>query len=88
MVKPLALPFISDYHQSMETQEQRVMILHGFSREELYMAIRAVKTVLPEADVAFAKSTEHSLKRTLGDLVEEIGEDHAYMKANPPEQTT
>ncbi|TAH56188.1 MAG: DUF3783 domain-containing protein [Sphaerochaeta sp.] len=70
----------------METQEQRVMILHGFSREELYMAIRAVKTVLPDADVAFAKSTGHSLKRTLGELVDEIAEDHAYMKANPPDQ--
>ncbi|MFA5570151.1 MAG: hypothetical protein ACOX0W_05970 [Sphaerochaetaceae bacterium] len=49
----------------MGTQELRVIILHSFIHEELYMAIRAVKPVLPKTDVAFAKRVEHSLKRTL-----------------------
>jgi len=65
--------------------EGKVAILHGFTREEIFAVMRAVKRELgPDKDVAFAMTTAHSLQLKLQDVVEDITQEHAYLKANPP----
>jgi len=63
----------------------KVAILHGFTREEIFAIMRAVKRELgAETDVAFAMTTTHSLQLKLQDVVDDIAQEHAYLKANPP----
>jgi hypothetical protein len=57
--------------------EQKVVVLHGFSPEETVAAMRALKAALPSAaDAAFATSTETNLGWKLADLVEHVSEEH------------
>ena len=64
---------------------QRVIIMHGFEYAEIDLIMRAVKKqVESPRDVIFAKSTENSLKMKLADLIEDLAEDHEYLKNNPP----
>ena len=58
-------------------EEQKIMVLHGFSPEEALAAMRAIKSALPSArDCAFATTTETNLGWKLGDLIEHVGEEH------------
>ena len=61
-------------------------------------AKRVLRTVaaakqLPEAqsvstaDLIFAMSTENSLQMKLADLIEDMSEDHEYLKNNPPDRS-
>lgn len=74
----------------METTEQiqdsgNVVILHGFTKEQIFAVMHAIKRELgSSADVAFAMTTPHSLQMKLGDVVKDISQDHAYLKKNPP----
>jgi len=65
------------------------------SEEANEFAKRVLKVVaaakqLPEAqsvatgDLIFAMSTENSLQMKLADLIEDMSEDHEYLKKNPP----
>lgn len=64
-----------DTVQGME--EQKIVILHGFTPEEALAAMRALKAALPPAhDAAFATTTETNLGWKLGDLVEHVAEEH------------
>lgn len=63
-----------------------VVILDGFDNAQIGRVIRALKGEFSgEVDIAFAKSTPNSLSMSLGDLVEDIRGDHAYLKRNPPQ---
>jgi hypothetical protein len=59
-----------------------------FSRRLLRVVAAAKQQ--PEAqqvstgDLIFAKSTENSLEMKLADLIEDMSEDHAYLRNNPP----
>jgi hypothetical protein len=108
--------------------QNRVLILNGFSDQEIIAIMNMVKAVyapeemerytafvqaaekLPEAtefakrllkvagaakqtpesksvstgDLIFAKTTENSLQVRLADLIEDMSEDHEYLKKNPP----
>jgi hypothetical protein len=65
--------------------EQKVVIAHGFEKDEIIRLMRAVKKEFTkEVDIAFAMTTENSLKRNLGEVVLDISGDHAYLKENPP----
>lgn len=65
--------------------DQRVIIMHGFEYREIDLIMRAVKKVVEDPrDVIFAKSTENSLKMKLAALIEDLTEDHNYLKENPP----
>ncbi len=65
--------------------EQKVVIAHGFSHEEVYRLLKAVKREFEDGgDIAFAMTTEHSLTMKLGEVVKDVGEEHVYMKNNPP----
>jgi hypothetical protein len=58
-------------------EEQKVIVLHGFTPEEAVAAMRALKAALPSAaDAAFATSTETNLNWKLKDLVEHVAEEH------------
>jgi hypothetical protein len=72
--------------QREETQG-KVVILHGFSNEQIFAILKAVKREMgSEADVAFATTTPHSLNMKLQEVISDVSEEHAYMKANPPGQ--
>lgn len=59
--------------------------MHGFDYAEIDLIMRAVKKEVENPrDVIFAKSTENSLKMKLAALIEDLTEDHEYLKKNPP----
>mgnify|MGYP006286387121 CR=1 FL=1 len=73
----------------MESQQNpldnKVIILNGFSYEEIDKIMRSVKPQFDNPrDLIFAKTTPTSLKMTVEDLIEDISEDHEYLKKNPP----
>ena len=58
-------------------EEQKVIVLHGFTPEEALVAMRALKATIPSAaDAAFATSTETNLGWKLRDLIEHVAEEH------------
>lgn len=73
----------------MGTEEQqndeRVVMIHGFSREETVMIMRAIKSAVQDpAGVAFTTTTPTNLEWKVKELIGEVREEHAYMRANPP----
>jgi hypothetical protein len=57
--------------------EQKIVILHGFSPEEALVAMRAIKGALPSAaDAAFATSTETNMSWKLKDLFDHVSKEH------------
>lgn len=65
--------------------EEKVVIIHGFSKEQLYTVIRAIKGAVEKPqEIAFAKTTPHSLTMQLGAVVKDVAEEHAYMRNRPP----
>ena len=59
---------------------QKVILLHGFSREEVLAAMRAIKTALPAArDAAFATTTETNLTWKVTELLEQVAKEHEAM---------
>ena len=65
---------------------QAVIVLHAFDNREISLIMRAVKGALGGRDIIFAKSTPTSLKMRLGDVVDDVSEDHEYIKKNPPQR--
>ena len=65
---------------------QRVIIMHGLSYAEIDLVMRAVKKDLENPrDIIFAKTTDNSLTMKVSDLIDDLSEDHEYLKNNPPE---
>lgn len=61
-------------------EEQKTIVLHGFTNDEAVAIMRAVKAALPSAgDAAFAMSTPTNLGWKLADLIEHVGEEHRQM---------
>lgn len=76
-------------HILSHMEQQRVIIMHGLSYAEIDLVMRAARKQLENPrDVIFAKTTENSLKMTVADLIEDLSEDHAYLRDNPPEELT
>jgi len=56
-----------------------VILMHGLSQEEVVAVMRAAKAALGDpGKVAFAMTTETSLEWKLRDVVEHVGEEHAF----------
>ena len=71
---------------SHETQDERVVLIHGFSREETIAIMRAAKSVSADPQgIAFTTSTPSNLDWQLRDLIIEVREEHEYMRQNPPQ---
>ena len=65
--------------------ENRVVILNGFTNEELDLVMRAVRSAVSSPrDLIFAKTTPTSLQMKLSDLIVDISQDHEYLRNNPP----
>ncbi|HOJ98948.1 MAG TPA: DUF3783 domain-containing protein [Termitinemataceae bacterium] len=69
--------------------ETPVVFLHGFSREQLGAIMRAVKAVAAETgmdpkEIAFATSTPTNMEWKVRDLIDEVRQEHEYLKNNPP----
>ena len=65
--------------------DNKVIIMNGFSYEEIDKIMRAVKPLFESPrDLIFAKTTETSVTMTLQDLIVDISQDHEYLKQNPP----
>ncbi len=61
--------------------EERVVIFHGFTREELDRVLRALKSALGrDVDLIPAVTTPTSLEWKVKDLIEELRKEHAYFK--------
>ncbi|TVQ37811.1 MAG: DUF3783 domain-containing protein [Spirochaetaceae bacterium] len=66
--------------------DNKVIIMNGFSYEEINSIMRAVKKLFDvPRDLIFAKTTETSLTMTLQDLIVDMSQDHEYLKNNPPQ---
>ena len=66
-----------------------VILMHGFSHEQMIVIMRAAKTAAKELGVdplsiAFTSSTPTNMEWKLKDLIAEVREEHEYMKKNPP----
>jgi hypothetical protein len=78
------------------TPTARVVILNGFSDTEITAIMRHVKALCRDGasgqqaieadrrDLIFAKTTPNSLQTRLGDLINDLARDHAYLQQNPP----
>ena len=57
--------------------DQKVVILHGFTPEETLAAMRALKAALPSASTAaFAATTDTNRAWKVGELIDHIAEEH------------
>jgi hypothetical protein len=66
-----------------------VILMHGFSHEQMIAIMRAAKAATKELGVdplsiAFTSSTPTNMEWKLKDLIAEVREEHEYMKKNPP----
>ncbi len=65
--------------------KNQVIILNGFSNNEITRIMRVVKAEFESpGDLIFAKTTPNSLQMKLEELIEDMSGDHEYLKANPP----
>ncbi|TVR02042.1 MAG: DUF3783 domain-containing protein [Spirochaetaceae bacterium] len=65
--------------------DHKVIIMHGFTFEEINRVMKVVKQQFDAPrDLVFAKTTDTSLTMVLKDLIEDMCEDHEYLKRNPP----
>ncbi|MFW6363423.1 MAG: DUF3783 domain-containing protein [Spirochaeta sp.] len=68
-----------------EYLKNKVVIMNGFTQDEIHRLMQAVKKEFGKGhDIIFAMTTERSLEMKLSDLIIDMSEDHAYLKANPP----
>lgn len=69
--------------------DHRVIIMHNLTLPEIDLVMRAVRRELDTSkDTVFAKTTENSLKMNLNELIDDMCEDHEYLKKNPPQGVT
>jgi Domain of unknown function (DUF3783) len=67
-------------------RDGKVILIHGFSNEEAFTVMRAVKAAVSDpGEIAFAVSTPTNLEWKIRDLVDQVRLDHEYMKQNPPD---
>ncbi len=66
-------------------RDGKLILLHGFSHEEINKILKAVKAVAEDPkDIAFAMSTPTNLEWKIKDLIHDVRGDHEYLKKNPP----
>lgn len=65
--------------------QNRVVLLNGFTNEELDLIMRAVRSAVSNPrELIFGKTTPTSLQMKLKDLIVDISQDHDYLRNNPP----
>lgn len=67
--------------------DERMILMHGFTNQEAVAIMRAVKSAAADpGGIAFSMTTPVNLEWTVSRLIEDVREEHEYMKANPPTQ--
>lgn len=63
----------------------KVIVMNGFSQQEILQIMRTVKALFDEPrDLIFATTTKTNLDFKLRDLIQDLSEDHEYLRNNPP----
>lgn len=63
--------------------DERMVFMHGFSDQEALAIMRAVKGVATDpAGIAFSVSTDNNKSWSVEDLINEVREEHEYMRKN------
>ncbi len=63
-----------------------VIYIHGFPRDDLFNLVNGLKLLLPDRKaVAFCTSTKNNISMILGDMIQEVLGDHAYMTRPKPQ---
>ncbi|MDR3200865.1 MAG: DUF3783 domain-containing protein [Spirochaetales bacterium] len=64
----------------------KTLILHDFSKDEVFKIMDLVKTNWPDPkEIAFAMTTPLSVKRKLKAVLNELEEEHKYFRKNEQE---
>ncbi|MDZ7792589.1 MAG: DUF3783 domain-containing protein [Spirochaetia bacterium] len=72
--------------ENEKTPDERMVLIHGFSREETIAIMRAAKSVASDPQgIAFTTSTPSNIEWKLRDVIAEVREEHEYMRNNPPQ---
>jgi hypothetical protein len=65
----------------MNDSMDKIILLHGFSREEAMTVMRSVKSGWPDPkELIFATSTPNSVEMKLGDVLADLAEEHQYFR--------
>ena len=59
---------------------EKVVIFHGFSKEELNRITELLKKSFPGQDIIMAITTPTSLQWKVGELISELKKEHEYFK--------
>ena len=66
----------------------KVVFMHGFTQDEMGRILKGVKSVVEDpGKVAFCMSTPNNLDWKIRDLINDVTEEHDFMKKNPPPQS-
>lgn len=71
----------------MPADNQKVILLHGCSSEEIHTILGALRNTFGNEkyrDYAFCTSTPTNMDWKLKDLMDDVWEEHEYMRENPP----
>lgn len=64
----------------MDTQE-KVVILHGFNNQEIHRLLPAIREAADkDKEIVFAMTTETNLEWKVGDMIQEVTEEHRELK--------
>lgn len=70
---------------SLEDRGYKIVFMHGFTQDEMGRILRGVKSIVDDpGKVAFCMSTKNNLDWKIRDLIDDVTEEHEYMKNNPP----
>ncbi|MCF7949628.1 MAG: DUF3783 domain-containing protein [Spirochaetia bacterium] len=77
---------MSNQPENTKNPDERMVLIHGFSREETIAIMRAAKSVSSDPQgIAFTTSTPSNIEWKLRDVIAEVREEHEYMRKNPPQ---
>jgi hypothetical protein len=63
----------------------KVIFMHGFTQDEVGRILRGVKSVVEDpGKVAFCMSTDNNVDWKIRDLIDDVTEEHDFMKKNRP----
>ena len=71
----------------MPAENPKVILLHGCSGEEIQAILKALKNTLGNEKYqkfAFCTSTPTNMDWKLKDLIDDVWEEHEFMRENPP----
>ena len=66
-----------------------MVFMHRFTQDEMGRILRGVKSIVEDpGTVAFCMSTENNLDWKIRDMLNDVTEEHDFMRKNPPPAKT